>query len=157
MKLVILGKGGQGVLYFSKILAYMAIEEGKTVRVTEIKGMAKKSGLVEVQMKIGKGYSPRVKRGSADLVILLSPDLEDYGKTFGKNIFTFSQEEIKRAFEEVPARYVNTYLLGIFLAKTRIFDIKKAVKVLDEENKKSLLKGYSYVQSKNGDFTEGGN
>jgi len=104
--------------------------------------------VVEVQMKIGEGYSPRVKRGSADLVILLSPDLKDYGKTFGKKIFTFSKKEIERALKEIPLRYVNIYLLGIFLAKTNIFDIDKAVKVLDEKNKKALLKGYNYVQSR---------
>jgi len=149
MKLVILGKGGQGVLFFSKILALTAMEEGKTVKVSEIKGMAKKGGVVEVQMKIGEGYSPRIKRGSADLVILLSPELEEYGKTFGTNIFSFSEKEIESALKEVPLKYVNTYLMGIFLAKTRIFDIDKVLKVLDEENQKSLMKGYSYVESKN--------
>ncbi|PMP68819.1 MAG: hypothetical protein C0190_00915 [Thermodesulfobacterium geofontis] len=154
MELVILGKGGQGVLFFSKILAQIAIEEGESVKATEIKGMAKKGGVVEVQMKIGEGYSPKIKRGSADLVILLSPDLEAYGKTFGEKIFTFSKEEIEKAFKEVPLRYVNTYLMGIFLAKTGIFDINKALKILDEENQKSLLKGYAYVQSQNGDFTK---
>ena len=148
MKLVILGKGGQGVLFFSKVLAQTAIEEGKSVKTTEIKGMAKKGGVVEVQMKIGEGYSPRIKRGSADLVILLSPDLKPYAKTFGEKIFSFSKKEIEKALKEVPLRYVNIYLLGIFLAKTHIFDIDKAIKVLDEENKKALLKGYNYVQSR---------
>ena len=148
MKLVILGKGGQGVLFFSKVLAQTAIEEGKSVKTTEIKGMAKKGGVVEVQMKIGEGYSPRIKRGSADLVILLSSDLKPYAKTFGEKIFSFSKKEMEKALKEVPLRYVNIYLLGIFLAKTHIFDIDKAIKVLDEENKKALLKGYNYVQSR---------
>jgi len=148
MKLVILGRGGQGVLFFSKVLAQTAIEEGKSVKTTEIKGMAKKGGVVEVQMKIGEGYSPRIKRGSADLVILLSPDLKPYAKTFGEKIFSFSKKEIEKALKEVPLRYVNIYLLGIFLAKTHIFDIDKAIKVLDEENKKALLKGYNDVQSR---------
>jgi len=148
MKLVILGRGGQGVLFFSKVLAQTAIEEGKSVKTTEIKGMAKKGGVVEVQMKIGEGYSPRIKRGSADLVILLSPDLKAYAKTFGEKFFSFSKKEMEKALKEVPLRYVNIYLLGIFLAKTHIFDIDKAIKVLDEENKKALLKGYNYVQSR---------
>ncbi len=148
MKLVILGRGGQGVLFFSKVLAQTAIEEGKSVKTTEIKGMAKKGGVVEVQMKIGEGYSPRIKRGSADLVILLSPDLKAYAKTFGGKIISFSKKEMEKALKEVPLRYVNIYLLGIFLAKTHIFDIDKAIKVLDEENKKALLKGYNDVQSR---------
>ncbi|MGB9761377.1 MAG: 2-oxoacid:acceptor oxidoreductase family protein [Caldimicrobium thiodismutans] len=157
MKLVILGKGGQGVLFFSKILAQMALNEGRSVKATEIKGMAKKGGVVEVQMKIDEGLSPLIKRGEADLVILLSPDLEEYGKTFGKKILKFSEEEIKKAFEQVPQRLVNTYLLGILLARHQIFNKNTALKVLDEENKKSFLRGYEdgekNVQSQDGDLT----
>ncbi|MDF2952876.1 MAG: Pyruvate:ferredoxin oxidoreductase or related 2-oxoacid:ferredoxin oxidoreductase [Thermodesulfobacterium sp.] len=126
----------------------MAIEERKSVKTTEIKGMVKKGGVVEVQMKIGERYFPQIKRGSADLVILLSSDLKTYAKTFGKKVFFFSKKEMEKALKEVPLRYVNIYFLGIFLAKTHIFDIDKAIKVLNEENKKALLKGYNYVQSR---------
>jgi len=142
LKLVILGKGGQGVLFFSRGLAKMALTEGRSVKATEIKGMAKKGGVVEVQMKIDEGLSPLIKRGEADLVILLSPDLEEYGKTFGEKIFKFSEEELKEAYQKVAPRYVNTYLLGRLLAKFKIFDKNSAKALLDEENQKAFLKGY---------------
>jgi len=142
LKLVILGKGGQGVLFFSRILAQMAIKEGKSVKATEIKGMAKKGGTVEVQMKIDEGHTPLIKRGEADLVILLSPELEDYGKTFGEKILKFTEEEMKRAIERVPLKLINTYFLGRLLAKYPVFDKNTALEVLDEENRKSFLKGY---------------
>jgi len=142
LKLVILGKGGQGVLFFSQILAKMALTEGRAVKATEIKGMAKKGGVVEVQMKIDEGRSPLIKRGEADLVILLSPDLEEYGKTFGERIFKFTEDDLKEAYQKVPPRYVNTYLLGRLLAKFKIFDKNSAKVVLDEENQKAFLKGY---------------
>lgn len=142
MKIVILGKGGQGVLFFSRILAEIAIREGKSVKATEIKGMAKKGGTVEVQMKIDEGYTPLIKRGEADFVILFSSELEDYGKTFGEKIVKFTEEDWKRAFEKVPSKFINTYLLGKFLAKYSIFGKKTALEVLDEENRKFFLRGY---------------
>lgn len=147
MKIVILGKGGQGVIFFSRIIAQAALKKGLSVRSTELKGMAKKGGAVEIQMKIGEGMSGLVRRGTADMVILLSEDLKDYAKTYGENIFTFSQDEIKKAFDTVSTRYVNTFLLGLFIKKTEIFDYKDFLNILDDENKKSFIKGCEYVQS----------
>ncbi len=147
MKLVILGKGGQGVIFFSRAIAQAAINKGFSVRSTEIKGMAKKGGAVEIQMKIGEGMSGIVRRGTADMVIVLSEDLLPYAKTFGGNIFTFTDNEIQTARESVPARYVNTFLLGIFVKKTKFFQCEDFTNTLDEENKKSFIKGCEYVQS----------
>lgn len=148
MKLVILGKGGQGVIFFSRLLAQMAIRKGLSVQATEIKGMAKKGGTVEIQMKIGEGLSGVVRRGTADMVILLSEDLLPYAKTFGDNIFTFNDEEINTAIETVPIKYVNTFLLGVFVKKTSFFECEDFINILDEENKKSFIKGCEYVQSR---------
>jgi len=147
MKLVIIGKGGQGVIFFSSMIAQASAQKGLMVRSTEIKGMAKKGGAVEIHMKIGEGLSGVVKRGSADLVILLSEDFTDYAKIFGDKVFTFTSEEIEKALSSVPMRYVNTFLLGIFVKKTAIFSCDDFLKILDDENKKSFKKGYEYVQS----------
>lgn len=147
MKLVILGKGGQGVIFFSRAIAQAAINKGLSVRSTEIKGMAKKGGTVEIQLKIGEGMSGFVRRGTADMVILLSEDLLPYAKTFGENIFTFTYDEIKAAIATVPSRYVNTFLLGVFAKKTSLFQCEDFINILDEENKKSFIKGCEHVQS----------
>ncbi|MGB9711355.1 MAG: 2-oxoacid:acceptor oxidoreductase family protein [Thermodesulfovibrio sp.] len=147
MKLVIVGKGGQGVIFFSKMIAKAAIKKAVMVRSTEIKGMAKKGGVVEIQMKIGEGMSGTVRRGSADMVILLSEDLLDYARSFGDKIFIFSKEEIQKAMTSVPVRYVNTFLLGVFVQKTKLFSCDDFISILDDENKKSFIKGCEYVQS----------
>ncbi|HQA03806.1 MAG TPA: 2-oxoacid:acceptor oxidoreductase family protein [Thermodesulfovibrio thiophilus] len=147
MKLVIIGKGGQGVIFFSKLIAQAAIKKGTSVCSTEIKGMAKKGGVVEVQMKIAEGLSGFVRRGTADLVILLSDDLTDYAQTFGEKIFTFTKSEIDDALKIVSSRYINTFLLGIFVKKTDLFSCEDFIKILDDENKKSFIKGCEYVQS----------
>lgn len=147
MKLVILGKGGQGVIFFSRAIAQAAIKKGLSVRSTEIKGMAKKGGTVEIQMKINEGMSGLVRRGTADMVILLSEDLLPYAKTFGENIFTFNEDEINTAIATVPMRYVNTFLLGVFVKRTALFECEDFMNTLDEENKKSFIKGCEYVQS----------
>ncbi len=145
MKIVILGKGGQGVIFFSRIIAQAAINRGLSVYSTEIKGMAKKGGTVEIQMKIGQGMCGLVKKGSADLVILLSDDLIDYAKTFGNNVFTFKKEEIQAALERVSMRFVNIFLLGVFVKRAKFFEMEDFIKILDEENRESFLKGYEYV------------
>ncbi|MEJ5227115.1 2-oxoacid:acceptor oxidoreductase family protein [Thermodesulfovibrio sp.] len=147
MKLVILGKGGQGVIFFSRAIAQAAIKKGVSVRSTEIKGMAKKGGTVEIHMKINEGMSGLVRRGTADMVILLSEDLLPYAKTFGENIFTFNEDEINTAIATVPMRYVNTFLLGVFVKRTALFECEDFINTLDEENKKSFIKGCEYVQS----------
>jgi len=147
MKLVIIGKGGQGVIFFSKLIAQAAIKQGTSVCSTEIKGMAKKGGVVEVQMKIGEGLSGFVRRGTADLVILLSDDLTAYAQTFGEKIFTFTKSQIDDALKIVSSRYINTFLLGIFVKKTDLFSCEDFIKILDDENKKSFIKGCEYVQS----------
>jgi len=147
MKLVILGKGGQGVIFFSRLIAQSAINKGLSVRSTEIKGMAKKGGVVEIQLKIGEGMSGMIRRGTADMVILLSEDLLEYAKTFSANTFTFTDDEIQTARASVPMRYVNTFLLGVFVKKTKLFECQDFINILDEENKKSFIKGCEHVQS----------
>ncbi|GAB5047259.1 2-oxoacid:acceptor oxidoreductase family protein [Thermodesulfovibrio sp. TK110] len=157
MKLVLIGKGGQGVIFFSKMIAQAAIKKGFSVRSNEIKGMAKKGGTVEVQMKINEGMSGVVRKGSAQIVILLSEDLIDYAKTFSDRVFTFTREEIDRALNSVPMRYVNTFLLGVFVKKTDFFTCEDFIHILDEENKKSFIKGCEYVQSSAGNSSKRGN
>jgi len=145
VKLVILGKGGQGVLFFSRLIAQTAIEQGLSVRATEIKGMAKKGGPVEVQIKIGEGRAPLIKHGEADLVVVLSEDLKDYGACLGKRVFLFSKEEIEKALSKVPPRQVNTYLLGILIKKEPFLEKNAVLKVLDENNQKSFIEGWEDV------------
>lgn len=68
--LVIVGVGGQGTLLASKILGYIALEEGCDVKVSEVHGMAQRGGSVITHVRVGqKVHAPLVSSGCADYLI----------------------------------------------------------------------------------------
>jgi indolepyruvate ferredoxin oxidoreductase beta subunit len=72
-QIVILGLGGQGILFVTKLLAEAAMVEGRDVITCETHGMAQRGGSVESHVKIGPFQGPLVRRGHADAVIALDP------------------------------------------------------------------------------------
>lgn len=67
---VIVGKGGQGVITLLEILAKAALIEGYDVKTSELHGLAQRGGSVEVHVKFGKKvHSPLVARYKAEAVI----------------------------------------------------------------------------------------
>ena len=70
--LVFCGRGGQGVLFASEVLAMAAMLEGFDVKKSEVHGMAQRGGSVVSQVRFGKGvYSPLVLPGTVDFVVAL--------------------------------------------------------------------------------------
>ena len=68
--LVIVGVGGQGTLLASRILGYIALEEGCDVKVSEVHGMAQRGGSVITHVRVGeKVYAPLVSPGQADYLL----------------------------------------------------------------------------------------
>ena len=68
--ILIVGVGGQGTILASRILAYLAQEEGHDVKVSEIHGMAQRGGSVTTQVRMGKKvYSPLISEGKADIIL----------------------------------------------------------------------------------------
>ena len=70
--IVIVGVGGQGTLLASKILGYIALENGCDVRVSEVHGMSQRGGSVVTYVRISddeKLYSTLVEQGCADVVL----------------------------------------------------------------------------------------
>jgi indolepyruvate ferredoxin oxidoreductase beta subunit len=68
--LVIVGVGGQGTLLASKILGYIALEEGCDVKVSEVHGMAQRGGSVITHVRVGeKVHAPLVSFGHADYLL----------------------------------------------------------------------------------------
>ncbi len=70
--IVIVGVGGQGTLLASKILGYIALENGCDVRVSEVHGMSQRGGSVVTYVRISddeKLYSTIVEQGCADVVL----------------------------------------------------------------------------------------
>ncbi len=150
MKLVILGVGGMGAISLSKILARVAINKNLTVKSTEIHGMAKKGGLVEIYMKIGEGASPYIPQKEADFCIVLERLYYDYALNLVKSpegiILLKDDDKVKILKEFGDIRFANSFILGKFFKKQNIFDRKDAVGVLSafkmpDKNIKAFYEG----------------
>ncbi len=72
-QLMILGLGGQGILYVSRVLAEAAMLDGDEVLTAETHGMAQRGGAVEAHLKLGDFRSSLVRPGSAQAVVVLHP------------------------------------------------------------------------------------
>jgi indolepyruvate ferredoxin oxidoreductase, beta subunit len=69
--IVLGGRGGQGILLASEILAEAAVRRGVEVLGSETHGMAQRGGSVVSHVKVGKGPGPLVGQGEADVLISL--------------------------------------------------------------------------------------
>ncbi|MDR2528967.1 MAG: 2-oxoacid:acceptor oxidoreductase family protein [Synergistaceae bacterium] len=69
MKYVIVGIGGQGILFTSKVLGKIAIEKGLPVIGNEVHGMAQRGGSVISHFKVGDYRGPLVTEGRADVLM----------------------------------------------------------------------------------------
>ena len=69
MQYIIVGIGGQGILFTSKILGKIAIDKGLPVIGSEVHGMAQRGGSVISHFKVGNYKSPLIKPGNADVVV----------------------------------------------------------------------------------------
>ena len=68
------GVGGQGVVLASKLIAFAAMRQGKSVRTAETIGMAQRGGSVVSHVRIGEEiYSPQIPLKSADLILAFEP------------------------------------------------------------------------------------
>ncbi|MCL2548139.1 MAG: indolepyruvate oxidoreductase subunit beta [Symbiobacteriaceae bacterium] len=71
-KILLVGVGGQGTILASKILSWVALAQGKDVKMSEIHGMAQRGGTVTTQICIAdRIYSPMIEPGEADVLISL--------------------------------------------------------------------------------------
>jgi indolepyruvate ferredoxin oxidoreductase beta subunit len=69
MQFIIVGIGGQGILFTSKVFGNLAISRGQNVIGSEVHGMAQRGGSVISHFKIGDYKSPLIKTGEADVLI----------------------------------------------------------------------------------------
>jgi indolepyruvate ferredoxin oxidoreductase beta subunit len=73
--IVIAGRGGQGVIKASDLVAEVAFRAGLDVKKSEIHGMSQRGGSVSSDVRFGETvYSPMVPSGEADYLLVLSPD-----------------------------------------------------------------------------------
>ena len=67
--IVLAGVGGQGLLTLGRVLGNAAILAGEDVTIAETHGLSQRGGSLIVQVRIGKGESPMIPKGAADLLI----------------------------------------------------------------------------------------
>ena len=67
---MIVGVGGQGSLFASKLLGKLLLNEGFDIKVSEVHGMSQRGGSVVTYVRFGqKVYSPIIDRGEADYIV----------------------------------------------------------------------------------------
>jgi len=71
-QIIVSGVGGQGVLFLTRVIAQIAVNQGIPVLTSETHGMAQRGGTVLSTIKIGDFSSPLIRTAQADLGILLS-------------------------------------------------------------------------------------
>ncbi|MDR1378892.1 MAG: 2-oxoacid:acceptor oxidoreductase family protein [Synergistaceae bacterium] len=69
MQYIIVGIGGQGILFTSKVLGKIAIGKGLSAIGSEVHGMAQRGGSVISHFKVGNYKGPLVTEGNADVVM----------------------------------------------------------------------------------------
>lgn len=71
MQIAITGRGGQGVLFLTRILTECALELGLEVIASETHGMAMRGGSVISTVKVGPFRGPLIRGGQADVMLVL--------------------------------------------------------------------------------------
>lgn len=112
--IIIVGVGGQGILLTSKILGYLALEQGCAVKVSEVHGMSQRGGSVITHVRIGdEVHSPLVSKGEADYVLsfeyLEALRAEEYLKQGGVVIVN-NQQILPMPVITGAAKYLETKL-----------------------------------------------
>lgn len=74
LKLILVGLGGQGVVFLTRLLAQTAVTLGQPVMVSETHGMSQRGGSVISHLKIGGNEAPLIRRGAADVLLALEAD-----------------------------------------------------------------------------------
>jgi indolepyruvate ferredoxin oxidoreductase beta subunit len=74
LKLILVGLGGQGVVFLTRLLSQTAMALGQSVMVSETHGMSQRGGSVISHLKIGGSEAPLIRRGTADVLLALEPD-----------------------------------------------------------------------------------
>ncbi len=71
-QIVICGRGGQGVLFLTRLIDEVAVHQGNNVISSETHGMAMRGGSVASYIRIGDYASPLIRTGQADIILALT-------------------------------------------------------------------------------------
>jgi indolepyruvate ferredoxin oxidoreductase, beta subunit len=71
MELILCGRGGQGIVFLTKLLGGIVTEKGQDVISSETHGMAVRGGSINSHLRIGSFFSPLIPAGRADWLMSL--------------------------------------------------------------------------------------
>lgn len=162
LQIVLCGRGGQGILFLTRILDEVAVLRGLHVISSETHGMAMRGGSVASFIRIGNFHSPLIRRGQADILMVLAehelPDYKHFAKKRGSQLYINSKDNIERSIDANGIALqlgspvsANLVLLGYAAAhpdfpfkKDEITDVLKKIspqKIIDR-NITSFCEGY---------------
>jgi len=176
-RIIIAGSGGQGVLFFGKLLAYAAMLEGKEVTWFPSYGAEMRGGTANCTVIISDSMigSPVIRNPDV-LVVMNAASYQRFAEKLssgGTIVYDPSQIPAPTHRDDIMvivtpagdisaslncAASANMALLGAFIAATRIIDVRSALRSVDElisahrrdlliVNKEILMRGYNSVQA----------
>lgn len=79
-QIVICGRGGQGILFLTRVLVESAVSLGSDVISSETHGMAMRGGSVTSHVRIGTYFSPLIPSGKGDILFAVNESEEQYSR-----------------------------------------------------------------------------
>jgi indolepyruvate ferredoxin oxidoreductase beta subunit len=131
-RIVISGRGGQGVLTLTRVLAEAAAAAGHPVITSETHGMAQRGGAVLSTVKVGPFHGPLLASGEAEIGLFLHADnLAVHGHYLRSGAPAFVNAPAPPGYPALDAdgmastagapRSANLVLLGYAAATGRLF------------------------------------
>jgi indolepyruvate ferredoxin oxidoreductase beta subunit len=170
MQIAITGRGGQGVLFLTRILSECALEMGLEVIASETHGMAMRGGSVISTLKVGSYRGPLIGSGQADAMLVLDPGSYDtFANLLSPRGVAFLNTGASNAHPHIDATDLaakmgsplmsNLVLLGFALGYDQLFCTFSRVEELTgkispprftEANLRALKLGYSASRKEDG-------
>jgi len=163
VQIVICGRGGQGVLFLTRLIDEVAVYAGNSVISSETHGMAMRGGSVASYIRIGSYNSPLIRAGEADILIAISEreaplnshllkkkDVQKYINAKSRKKNTINATTVAEKLGSAVT--ANLVLLGYATAHDRFpFSFETVKSVLErispprvlETNVKALTEGYN--------------
>ena len=111
LNILIVGLGGQGVIFASDIIAQIFINKNLVVKKSEIHGLSQRGGPVASHLRVGKQiFSPVIPKGEVDFLLAVD---EKEGQSWKNNLRT--NGTYLTAKKNLTKENPNSKLVNIFL------------------------------------------
>jgi len=165
MQIAIVGRGGQGVLFLTRILTECALEMGLEVMASETHGMAMRGGSVISTLKVGPFKGSLIGSGRADLMLVLDEgSMDTFLNLLSPHGALLLNAPASKSYPAIDATgqaaamgsslMANLVLLGFALEKRKVFCDYPLVESVTgkisparfrEPNLQALKRGYTFL------------